>query len=183
MSLLIAHSDGKTPILYDFLKPQDCCLQLGLSTIQKATAALQQLSLGIAADAVDEFILIGETTANQCLKMFVCGIIEIYGPEFLRPPKEDELLKITKEYELRGFPGCKGSIDGMHWVWKNCPSRWAGQFQGKEKTATIVLEAVASKSTRIWHAFFGVPGSLNDINVLNQSPLFDSFLAGKREMF
>lgn len=79
---------------------------------------------------------------------------------------------------MRGFPGCKGSIDGMHWVWKNCPAGWAGQFQGKEKRATIVLEAVASQSTRIWHAFFGSPGSLNDINVLNQSPIFDRFLSG-----
>lgn len=128
---------------------------------------------------IDEFVSIGKTTAIQCLKQFVQGIIEIYGPEYLCPPNEEELKKITKEYEMRGFPGCKGSIDGMHWVWKNCPTGWAGQFQGKEKKAMIVLEAVASKSTRIWHAFFGVPGSLNDINVLNQSPIFQRFLSGR----
>ena len=35
-----------------------------------------------------------------------------------------------------------------------------------------MLEAVASADIWIWHAFFGVAGSNNDINVLKQSPLF-----------
>jgi hypothetical protein len=45
-------------------------------------------------------------------------------------------------------------MDGIHWVWKNCPSGWAGQFQGKEKTPTMVLEAVDSKILGIWHVFY-----------------------------
>lgn len=84
-------------MLYCFIKPEDFCLQLGPSTIQKVTASLQQLSLGIAAEAVDKFITIVETTADQFLKIFVCVIGKIYGPEFLHQPKEDEMLKVTKE--------------------------------------------------------------------------------------
>uniref|UniRef100_A0A251TXI2 Putative harbinger transposase-derived protein n=1 Tax=Helianthus annuus TaxID=4232 RepID=A0A251TXI2_HELAN len=37
---------------------------------------------------------------------------------------------------------------------------------------TIMLEAVASQDLWFWHAFAGPPGSQNDINVLQQSPLF-----------
>ncbi|OAD79480.1 hypothetical protein PHYBLDRAFT_154142 [Phycomyces blakesleeanus NRRL 1555(-)] len=37
-----------------------------------------------------------------------------------------------------------GSLDCMHWEWKYCPTAWHKQFVGKEKTLTIVLEAVAS---------------------------------------
>jgi len=37
---------------------------------------------------------------------------------------------------------------------------------------TIILEAVASYDLWIWHAFFGLPRSLNDINVLDRSPVF-----------
>ncbi|XP_071739749.1 uncharacterized protein [Rutidosis leptorrhynchoides] len=37
-----------------------------------------------------------------------------------------------------------------------------------------MLEAVASYDMWIWHLFFGMDGSNNDINMLNQSPLFDS---------
>ncbi|WVZ79761.1 hypothetical protein U9M48_027302 [Paspalum notatum var. saurae] len=38
--------------------------------------------------------------------------------------------------------------------------------------------AVASHDLWIWHAFFGVAGSNNDINVLNQSPIFTNILQG-----
>ena len=42
-----------------------------------------------------------------------------------------------------------------------------------KKGSTIILEAVADQETWIWHAFFGMPGSLNDINVVNRSPLMN----------
>ncbi|OWZ05605.1 hypothetical protein PHMEG_00022277 [Phytophthora megakarya] len=60
----------------------------------------------------------------------------------------------------------------MHWEWKNCPVAWAGQYKGKEKKPAIALEAVASSDLWIWHAFFGMPGSNNDINVIDRSDLF-----------
>jgi hypothetical protein len=42
-----------------------------------------------------------------------------------------------------------------------------------------MLEVVASYDLWIWHAFFGAAGSNNDINVLDQSPLFTEQLQGK----
>ncbi|GKF88056.1 ALP1-like protein [Tanacetum coccineum] len=39
-----------------------------------------------------------------------------------------------------------------------------------------MLEAVASQDLWIWHAFFGVAGANNDINILDNSPLFDDLL-------
>jgi hypothetical protein len=131
---------------------QDCCGQIGLSTHQKLTAAIRQLAYGTSADSLDECVRIGETTALQTLKYFVQNIIEMYAAEYLRPPNHKELKLILSENEERGFPGCVGSIDGMHWAWKNCPSGWAGHYKRKEKKPMIVLKAVASKNLRIWHA-------------------------------
>ena len=71
-----------------------------------------------------------------------------------------------------------GSLDCMHWTWKNCPTAYGGQYSGKEKEPTIILEAVASYDTWIWHAFFGLPGTLNDLNVLDRSPLFKNIQDG-----
>jgi hypothetical protein len=65
-----------------------------------------------------------------------------------------------------------GNIDCMHWRWKNCPKAWHGQYCGKSHDPTIVLEAVASQDLLIWHCFFGLPGSLNDTNVLQRPHLF-----------
>jgi hypothetical protein len=44
--------------------------------------------------------------------------------------------------------------------------------------ATIVLEAVVLQDLWFWHAFFGLPGSHNNITVLNVSPLFTNLLNG-----
>ena len=72
-----------------------------------------------------------------------------------------------------------GSLDCMHWTWKNFPSAYHGQYQGKEKEPTLILEAVASYNLWIWHAFFGLPGSLNNISVLDCSPLFEKIQNGE----
>ena len=71
-----------------------------------------------------------------------------------------------------------GLVDCMHVKWKNCPKAWAGQYKGKEESPTIVLEAVVSHDLWFWHAFFGMAGSNNDINVLDQLPLFDNLVNG-----
>jgi Plant transposon protein len=40
------------------------------------------------------------------------------------------------------------------------------------------MEVICDESLRIWHVFFGCPGSFNDVNILNCSPLFAEVLAG-----
>ncbi|XP_056843363.1 uncharacterized protein LOC130495844 [Raphanus sativus] len=71
-----------------------------------------------------------------------------------------------------------GSIDCMHWEWKNCPAAWKGMYSRGHEKPTIVLEAVASQDLWIWHAFFGAPGTLNDLNILDRSPVFDEIING-----
>ena len=41
------------------------------------------------------------------------------------------------------------------------------------------MEAVASYDLWIWYAFFGLPGSNNDINVLERSHVFNEFAEGR----
>ena len=45
-------------------------------------------------------------------------------------------------------------------------------YSGHVHEPTIILEAVASYDLWILHAFFGLPGSHNDINVLECSSVF-----------
>ena len=67
----------------------------------------------------------------------------------------------------------------MHWRWKNYPTAWAGMYSGCSGSPTIILEAVADYDLWIWHAHFGLPGSNNDINVLEASHLFANLAEGK----
>ena len=145
----------------------------GLTPLQKYTAAIRQLANGSAADHLDESLKIGETTSMEAMKNFVEGVIAVFGGRYLRRPTVQDAERLLKIGEKRGFSGMFGSIDCMHWHWEMCPTAWKGQFtRGDQKVPTIILEAVASHDLWIWHAFFGVAGSNNDINVLNQSTIF-----------
>ena len=42
----------------------------------------------------------------------------------------------------------------------------------------MVLEAVATQNLSIWHSFFGMLGTNNDINVLQCSPVFAKLVEG-----
>jgi len=99
---------------------------------------------------------------------------------YLRKPTTEDIQRLLHIGEARGFPGMLGSVDCMHWQWRNCPVAWKGQYtRGDQCGPTVMLEAVASHDLWIWHAFFGVAGSNNDINVLNRSPLFTDVVQGR----
>ncbi|XP_013585405.1 PREDICTED: uncharacterized protein LOC106294396 [Brassica oleracea var. oleracea] len=148
-----------------FTQRFDAANKEGISPLEKCTTAMQMLAYGVAADAVDEYIKIGGTTALECLRRFCKGIIQLYEQVYLRAPTQDDLQRILHVSEKRGFPGMIGSIDCMHWEWKNCPTAWEGQFTRGDKGTTTML-------------FFGCPGTLNDINVLDRSSVFDDVEQG-----
>jgi hypothetical protein len=50
-----------------FCQQPDAVRTLGLSAIQKVTAAIRQLAYGSPADAVDEYVRIRESTAIESL--------------------------------------------------------------------------------------------------------------------
>ncbi|XP_055961572.1 uncharacterized protein LOC126678954 [Mercurialis annua] len=162
-----------------FVQKRNAAGLLGLSSLQKITAALRMLAYGVAADYVDEYVRIGESTAIESLKKFVEAIISIFSEKYMRSPTKVDTDRLLKEGDSRGFPGMLVSIDCMHWKWENCPVAWKGMYVGHVREPTLVLEAIASYDLWIWHAFFGLPGSHNDINVLERSFLFTELAEGR----
>ena len=72
------------------------------------------------------------------------------------------------------------SIDYMHWKWKNRPVAWKGMYaHGDHHDLLLILEAVTSYDLWMWHVFFGLSGSHNNINVLDQSPIFTELAEGR----
>ncbi|XP_024196482.1 uncharacterized protein LOC112199739 [Rosa chinensis] len=156
----------------------DATGKMGLLPEQKMTGALRMLAYGAAADQCDEITRMGASTALECLKKFCRQVEFLYGGWFLRPPNLADLYRLLNRRQRHGFLGMIGSIGCMHWEWKNCPTGWAGAFSGRKGRPTIILEAVASYDTRIWHAFFGTPGAQNDLNVLGASNVFERVIGG-----
>lgn len=136
------------------------------------------LAYGCPADSLDEYFRMGESTILWYFNRFCKAIVDMYGDNYLRHPTKEDTDRLLALGERRGFPGMLGSIDCMHWEWKNCPKAYHGQYTGKEGAPTLILEVVADYELWIWHVFFGLFGSLNDINVLNRSPVFSELVDG-----
>ncbi|XP_059638908.1 uncharacterized protein LOC132281200 [Cornus florida] len=118
---------------------------LGLFFIQKMITVVRILAYGCATDHYDEYIKIGESTAIKCLKAFCNAIVAVYVEEYMCPPNEADITRLLEEGEQRRFLGMLGSIDCMHWEWKNCPVEWHGTHRGCYGNNTLILEAIASQ--------------------------------------
>ncbi|XP_028062052.1 uncharacterized protein LOC114265431 [Camellia sinensis] len=77
-----------------FVQKQDVAHVVGLSPLQKMTSAMRILSYGVAADAIDDYIHIGESTAIQSLQQFCNSVIEIFGLEYLRSPTPTDIARL-----------------------------------------------------------------------------------------
>ncbi|WVZ92129.1 hypothetical protein U9M48_038216 [Paspalum notatum var. saurae] len=136
------------------------------------------LTTGKSADSLDAELRMGASTILKALHEFTRAVVKVFGPRYARKPNAHDTAKLLEVAEAHGFLGMLGSIDCMHWVWETCPTGWHGQYRGHANHPTMILEAVAGPDRWIWHSNFGASGSLNDINVLHRSSLFDDLLTG-----
>ncbi|XP_062230284.1 uncharacterized protein LOC133927990 [Phragmites australis] len=88
----------------------------------------------------------------------------------------DECLRLGESTIIESM---RHFVNAIVQRWKNCPTAWAESYTEHVNAPTIILEAVASHDLWIWHAFFDMSGSLNDINVLHQSHLLDDLAVGE----
>ncbi|KAI3508277.1 hypothetical protein L1887_23283 [Cichorium endivia] len=163
-----------------FRQRPDAAGSEGFTAIQKAAVAVRQLAYGGVSDSWDEYFQMSERTARESLEEFCRCVVYIYGPRYLRKPTFSDVQTIYAHHaHVHGFTGMLGSLDCMHWEWGGCPTAWHGQYtRGDKGHPTVVLEAAASQDLWIWHAYFGSPGSNNDINIYQMSPLFDNVCNG-----
>ncbi|XP_076942235.1 uncharacterized protein LOC143612049 [Bidens hawaiensis] len=87
-----------------FVQRRDNVGRLGLSSMQKITAALRIMAYGVTADFMDEYISIGESTAMESLKKFCETIVNIFSTEYLRSPNTNDITRLLAVADQRGFP-------------------------------------------------------------------------------
>ena len=137
-------------IMIYFQQMVDALGRKGLSPIQKCNAVMRMLAYEVSANVVHDYVRISESTAVECLKRFVTNVIVMFEGEYLRKPNSNDIHRLLEMGEARGFPGMMGSIDCMHWQWKNCPKAWKEMFMnGHKGVPTLLLEVVASSDLSI----------------------------------
>lgn len=124
---------------------RDATGALGFTSYQKCSAAIRMLSYGMPADIFDDYLRMGESTCLEAMYRFCRAVIAVFGEYYCREPTLEDTRRLLSINESRGFPGMIGSIDCMHWQWKNCPFGWQGAYNGHEEGRTVILEAVISE--------------------------------------
>ena len=162
----------------------DCCGKPSIDPLVKFLTAQKMICYGISYSAFKDYCQMGESTARKCMNKLTRGIVEckdISGVYLRYPTKNDAKKTVSLHKKVYGIDGCLGCLDVTKIHWSACPVAWKGQFEGKEGYPTIGLEAVADYNLWIWHNAFGFPGSMNDINIWDRSPLLESMLDGTHE--
>ncbi|XP_026383230.1 uncharacterized protein LOC113278672 [Papaver somniferum] len=104
----------------------DCTEKLGHSPHMKMYAVMKCLCKGIAADSTDDYVRMGASTVYMYVKRFTRVIVRHFGPRYMRLPTRKDTERLLAENAARGFPGILGSVDCMHFQWKNFSTAWAG---------------------------------------------------------
>ncbi|XP_052107494.1 uncharacterized protein LOC127740518 [Arachis duranensis] len=63
------------------------------------------LAYSVAADAVDDYVRICESTTIECLKKFVEGVLSVFEDEYLRKLNPNYVQRLLQMADGRGFPG------------------------------------------------------------------------------
>ncbi|GKE97048.1 ALP1-like protein, partial [Tanacetum coccineum] len=165
-----------------FRSNMDCAGRQGIFGLLKCTSAIRQLAYGVHADFLDEYMQISERTSRMALDHFCQAVMQIYRPVVLRKPTVTDIGKLYPHHEEKhGFSGMLGSPNCTDWEWFGCPYAFKAHYVRRDHgpNSFSLLEAVASQDLWIWHAFFGVVVSNNDINVLYKSLLFNDLKTGR----
>ena len=112
-----------------FMSKQDCTGLWGFSSIQKCTAAMRCLAYGAPPDTANDYLRMAESTCSENVYRSCRAVIAVFGGDYLRAPRADDTARILEQNAAQGFPGMLGSIDYMHWGWKNCPFVLARDLQ------------------------------------------------------
>lgn len=143
------------------------------------TAAVRMLAYGHAADVMNEYTRSSDSSSMLSMKELCRTVVEEFEGEDFRAPTAADAERIVRVNTARGSPGMVGSIDSQYYEWQQLPIHLAGQCKGKEKNPMVVLEGVADGEGWIWSMFYGLPGSLNDLTVLDKSSTTGAILMGK----
>lgn len=143
----------------------------------KLSAYLNVLSQASTFDNIEWHWGISERAAQRGFHDWTKEFVARYWAQWCSPPTAEELIEVERIYRRLGFPGCIGSMDGVHLGWACCPAQLYHEHKGKEGFPSLVYNVIVDHVRRIYSATKGNPGTVSDKTAVK----FDSFVLELKE--
>ena len=80
---------------------RNACGGISASPLMKCIAAVRVLAYGCSADAIDDYVRIGEDIILESVRRFTKAVIDVFAPEYLRAPSEEDTQRLMTKSEER----------------------------------------------------------------------------------
>ena len=124
--------------------------RLGIRYLVRFVGVLQMIKYGYCADRLNDHLHISESVCNEEIKAFCKVVVNEFQHEYLnRCPTPTEKQRSLDSTKMRGVPGCFGSWDCKHYLWRNFSTRIAGHYKGKTNGNNVIMEAICDPNLYI----------------------------------
>jgi hypothetical protein len=89
-----------------FIRQPNAARIFGFRSNQKISVAMRVIAYGIPADYTDEYLRIGEDTTISCVRMFAKTVLRVFGPKYLRAPKDEDVQRFLHIMRREVGRGC-----------------------------------------------------------------------------
>jgi hypothetical protein len=120
-----------------FVQKRNAAGVLGLSSVQKCTAALHMLAYGTSGDVVDEYCRLSESIAMEAMTRFVVAIRACFEGRYLRQPTREDIYTRWVLMRLEGFQAYLHLLTICIGLGKI--AQWHGPSNSKTKTRSLPL--------------------------------------------
>ena len=125
--------------------------------------------------------LFGISRSSVCciVKQICTSIVKVLLKCYIKFPFGDALEEVVEGFRSHwGFPNCAGAIDGSH-IPMAAPVDYHSDYYNCKGWYSMIVQAVADHKYRFLDVYTGWPGSVHDVRVFANSPLYMKGIDGK----
>lgn len=154
-----------------------CCVPLK----KRVAIALWKLATGCEYRSIAQRFGVSMSTVCRCVQDFCAAAEVLLVPDQVRFPDSDRFMDMSVFIEDKwGLPQCVGAIGGSH-IPIITPPDFHNDYCNRSGWPSVVLQAVVDGQGQFWHVFAGMPGCMEDADVLRRSMLWE--LASRGSLF
>lgn len=124
----------------------------------------------------------GKASASDSFMRVVRSLCSI-SARIIRWPREQEIPEVkAKFFSISRMPDVVGAIDGSD-IEIKAPKEEPQAYINRKKRYTVILQGICNTELKFLDCFAGYPGSVGDLRVLRNSPIFRRVREEEGRMF